>query len=165
MPARLSPLRRPLLGLCICLLASGGQAGAAGTDPSLALSGAEAAAAGGVVLVRLQGSLQFDDLLQFNFPAGVIIYQGTHFVRLPVVGAPQGGTTALLNGGLAPTEVAALLGLGGPAPAPARLVALTPTAVSVVLPPGFDAGAATAVAYAILEGDAFLSNPITVTLP
>ena len=138
---------------------------AAGTDPTLALTGAEAVAGGGPVLVRLQGSLQFDDLLQFDFPAGVIVYQGTRFARVPVSGPVVSGTAPLLAGGLAPSELFGLLGMSAPAAAPARLVTLTPTTVSFVLPPEFDPGTATAVLYAVLEGDAFLSNPITVTLP
>ncbi len=157
--------RTALLALVAVLLTAGHRVDAAGTDPTLALSSAEAAASGGAVLVRLQGSLQFDDSLQFSFPAGVVIFQGTQFVRLPITGAAVSGSAALLAGGLAPAELPALLGLGAPAPPPARLVTLTPSSLSVVLPPGFSAGAATAVAYAILEGDAFLSNAIAVTLP
>lgn len=159
----MSPLFR-LLAAAVLLLAAG-QAQAAGTDPTLALTSAEAAANDGAVLVRLHGSLQFEDLLQFDFPAGVVIHQGTRFARVPIAGPPVSGSAPSLAGGLAPGELFGLLDVGAPAPAPARLVALTPTTLTVVLPPGFDPGAATAVLYAVLEGDPFLSNPITVTLP
>jgi hypothetical protein len=172
MPSRVAvppPVRRSLKApLPLCLLAvllAVARVDAAGTDPTLALSSADATGNGEAVLVRLQGSLQFDDLLQFSFPAGVVLFQGTQFVRLPISGAPVQGSAALLAGGLAPTELSALLALGTPAPAPSRIVSLTPSAVSIILPPGFAAGAATAVLYTVLEGDAFLSNPITVTLP
>jgi len=157
------PLRSTIGAAALLLVAV--MVRAAGTDPTLALTGAEAASGDGPVLVRLQGSLQFDDLLQFDFPAGVVVYQGTRFARVPVVGPVVSGSSSLLAGGLAPSELFGLLDLGASAAAPARLVTLTPTTISFVLPPGFDPGTATAVLYAVLEGDAFLSNPITVTLP
>lgn len=137
----------------------------AGTDPTLALTGGEAIAGGGATLVRLRGSLVFDDQLQFAFPAGVIVYQGTSFVRVPVNGGPVSGSAGFLADGLADVEVQALLGLGAPAAAPAGLASLQPSEVRVVLPSGFPSGPATAVVYAVLEGTGFLSNPIAVTLP
>jgi hypothetical protein len=140
-------------------------AGAAGTDPTLALTSAEAVAVAGNTMVRLHGSVQFDDLLQFSFPAGVILFQGSNFVRVPMSGAAVSGTASLLAGGLADTELFTLLGLGGPAPAPAQLISLQPSEVRIALPAGFSSGAATAVVYAVLEGDPFLSNAIEVTLP
>lgn len=146
------------------LLGSGAARGA-GTDPTLALTGGEAIAGGGATMVRLQGSLAFDDQLQFAFPAGVIVYQGTTFVRVPVAGGAVSGSAAFLADGLADTEVQTLLSLGAPAAAPARLASLQPNEVRVVLPAGFGSGAATAVVYAVLEGTGFLSNPIAVTLP
>lgn len=161
---RSSARARAALLLLAGLLAAAA-ARAAGTDPTLTLTAAEAAAGGEAVLVRLHGSLQFDDLLQFDFPAGIVIYQGSQFVHVPITGQPVSGTATVLAGGLTPAELTILFGLGSPAPPPARLVTLSPTSVSVVLPPGLHAGPATAVIYAVLEGDNFLSNPITVILP
>ena len=137
----------------------------AGTDPTLALTGGEAIAGSGATMVRLQGALAFDDQLQFAFPAGVIVFQGTTFVHVPVSGPPLSGSAAFLADGLADTEVQTLIAMGAPAAAPARLASLQPNEVRVVLPAGFGSGAATAVVYAVLEGNGFLSNPIAVTLP
>jgi hypothetical protein len=151
--------------LVLAVLGASGIADAAGTDPRLALTSGEAIAGGGPVLVRLRGNTQFDDQLQFAFPAGVVVYQGTSFVRVPVNGGAVSGGAAFLADGLVDTEFLALLGLGAPAAAPAGLASLQPNEVRVVLPVGFASGPATAVVYAVLEGTAFLSNPITVTLP
>ena len=159
---------RVLLATFLLLAASGltaGSAQGAGTDPKLALTSGEAIAGGGATMVRLRGNVQFDDQLQFAFPAGVVVYQGTTFARVPVNGEAVSGSAAFLADGLADTEFLGLLGLGAPAAAPAGLVSLQPNEVRVVLPPGFASGAASAVVYAVLEGTAFLSNPITVTLP
>ncbi|MFN8642447.1 MAG: hypothetical protein U0802_12650 [Candidatus Binatia bacterium] len=154
---------------CAAVLTAGliGAAAArgAGTDPTLALTAGEAIAGGSATMLRLQGSLAFDDQLQFAFPAGVIVFRGTPFVHIPVNGPPLSGTAALLADGLADTEVQTLIGLGAPAGAPARLASLQPSEVRVVLPAGFGSGPATAVVYAVLEGNGFLSNPIAVTLP
>ena len=159
---------RCLLATFILLGAVGlgaGSAQAAGTDPRLALTSGEAIAGGGATMVRLRGNVQFDDQLQFAFPAGVVVYQGTTFARVPITGDAVSGSAAFLADGLADTEFLGLLGLGAPAAAPAGLVSLQPNEVRVVLPPGFASGAASAVVYAVLEGTAFLSNPIAVTLP
>jgi hypothetical protein len=137
----------------------------AGTDPTLALTAGEVIASGTATMVRLQGSLQFDDQLQFAFPAGVIVYRGTDFVRVPVNGSAVSGSAGFLADGLADTEVQPLLGLGAPAAPPAGLTSQQPDEVRIVLPAGFGSGPATAVVYAVLEGNGFLSNPITVTLP
>lgn len=159
---------RRLLATFVLLAAAGFSAGvaqAAGTDPKLALTSGEAIAGGGATMVRLRGNVQFDDQLQFAFPAGVVVYQGTTFARVPINGGAVSGSAAFLADGLADTEFLGLLGLGAPAAAPAGLASLQPNEVRVVLPPGFASGAASAVVYAVLEGTAFLSNPITVTLP
>jgi len=153
------------LALAVVLLPLQGPADAAGTDPTLALSGAEAISSEGVTAVRLHGSFQFEDQIQFSFPAGVFIYQGSQFAHIASTGAAAGGSSALLADGLAPAELTVLLGSGTPAAAPAGLTRLEPSRLEVALPPGFIPGQATAVVYAILEGTAFLSNAVTFTIP
>lgn len=162
MPVRLAPT---IVALLTAGILGSGPARGAGTDPTLALTSGEAIAGGSATMVRLRGSLAFDDQLQFAFPAGVIIYQGTNFVHVPVNGSAMSGVAGFLADGLVDTEVQTLIALGAPAAAPARLVSLQPSEVRVVLPAGFGSGPATAVVYAVLEGDGFLSNPIAVTLP
>lgn len=139
---------------------------AGGSSPLLSLASADAAAtAGGVRAVSVHGSFNFEDVVQGVFPAGLVVHQGAHFVRFDQAGAVVDGTSALLADGLGATEVLALLAEGAPSPLPAALAQLRADRVSVVLPPGFAAGAASVVLYAVHEGAGYVSNALTVTLP
>ena len=71
----------------------------------------------------------------------------------------------MLADGLAAAEVPALLAVGSPAAAPAALTQLHADRVTVVLPPGFSAGTASVVLYAVYQGQGFASNTVPVTLP
>jgi hypothetical protein len=139
---------------------------AAGTDPTLALSAADAIAVpSGAVGVNIAGVSSFDDLMQFSFPAGVFVHQGSRFARFDFAGGVTEGNDARVQNGISPGELPSLLSAGSPAAPPAALTQLRADRIAVSLPAGFSAGVATAVVYAILEGDAFLSNPITFVIP
>ena len=79
--------------------------------------------------------------------------------------AHAGGSSPLLADGLDATEVPALLALGSPAAAPAALVQLRADRATVVLPPGFSAGPASVVLYAVYQDQGFASNTVSVVLP
>lgn len=171
-PGRLASRCRALApaALLLALFASAvpapGPGFAAGTDPSLALTRADAfAASTGSLVVQVSGTFNFDDAMQFTFPAGLIVYQGTHFARFDFSGAKRQGTAASLVDGLADTELAALLAQGSQAAAPASVLQLQPSNIRVVLPPDFTPGVASVVVYAVLENTSFLSNTLSVTIP
>jgi hypothetical protein len=139
---------------------------AAGTDPALILSAAQAfSASSGVTSVQITGAFNFEDVVQFSFPAGVLVFQGTRFARYDTSGAATSGTAAFLADGLSAAELETLLGSGSAAPAPAALLQLQPSRAVVALPAGFSAGSASVLVYAVLENTAFLSNTLGFTLP
>jgi hypothetical protein len=139
---------------------------AGGSSPLLSLTAVDAFdSSSGVVSVVAHGSFNFEDVVEGVFPAGLVVFQGNHFARFDQAGAVVEGNAASLAGGLDPTEVPALLGLGAPAPAPAALTRLRSDRVSVVLPADFAPGAASVVLYAVYAGQGFASNAVSVTLP
>lgn len=153
-------------GAALLLLLGAGRGWAAGTDPTLALSTALAStSSAGVTAVWVSGTFNFDDLLQFPYPAGVVVYQGTHFARIDSTGAVSSGTAAYLADGLSASELDALLAAGSPAPPPAALLQLHASRLAVALPSGFSPGTATVVVYAVLENTSFLSNAVNFTVP
>lgn len=139
---------------------------AVGTDPTLALTGVEAFASGtGQVSLVIDGTFSFDDLVQFSFPLGVIVSRGSSFVRYGLSGDLAAGSSAAVTNGVAASEVADLLLAGSTPAAPAALVRLQNDRLTIALPADFGAGSASVIAYAVLEGDAFVSNTLTVTVP
>ena len=139
---------------------------AVGTDPTLALTSVEAFASDtGKVSLVIDGTFSFDDLVQFSFPLGVIVSRGSSFVRYGLSGDIAAGTSAAVTNGVAASEIAALLVAGGPADAPATLVRLQDDRLTIALPASFGAGSASVIIYAVLEGDSFVSNTLTVTVP
>jgi len=150
----------------LCLLGMAGAARAGGSSPLLTLGSADAyASSSGAKGVEARGSFNFEDVLEGTFPAGIVVYQGTHFVRFDQAGAVVEGTSPLLSDGLDATEVPTLVGGGGPAGAPAGLVQLRVDRVTVVLPPTFGAGTASVALYAVYENTGYASNVLTVNLP
>jgi hypothetical protein len=137
-----------------------------GSSPLLSLASADAfATSSGVRSVDVHGSFNFEDVVEGVFPAGLVVFQGTHFARFDQAGAVADGDAALLADGLTAAEVPALVPQGAPAAAPAALGQLRADRVTVVLPPGFSPGAASVVLYAVYEGVGYASNTLTVTLP
>lgn len=139
---------------------------AVGTDPTLALTSVRVlSAADGSRSLSITGTFGFEDQVQFSFPLGVIVYRGTSFVRSEFSGQPYQGVASSLANGIQTTDVAGILASGSPAPAPAKLLDVSSDRVSLALPAGFGSGSATVVVYSVFEGEAFLSNTLTVTLP
>jgi hypothetical protein len=137
-----------------------------GSSPLLSLASADAfATSGGVRSVDVHGSFNFEDVVEGVFPAGLVVFQGTHFARFDQAGVVADGDASLLADGLAASEVPALVALGAPAATPAALGQLRTDRVTVVLPAGFSPGAASVVLYAVYEGVGYASNTLAVTLP
>jgi len=143
-----------------------GIAHAGGSSPLLSVTGADTLATpAGVRSVTITGSFNFDDLLQFSFPAGAIVTQGSHFVRYDLSGTILEGTSTAVADGITASEIPTLLAVGAAAATPAAVVQLRVDRISVALPSDFTAGAASVILYALLDGDSVVSNPVSVTLP
>jgi hypothetical protein len=141
-------------------------ASAAGTDPLLALDGARAfATADGTATLEVSGRFSFDDLLQFSFPAGLIVWRGATWVRYGLDGGVTTGTEPALANGITAEEATELLDAGAAAGPPAAVLRVAPSRISVVLPASFGAGPATVVVYAVLDEETFLSNALGVAVP
>lgn len=155
------------LAAAACLwLGAAPRALAAGSSPILTLTSVDVfAGPNGARVLAAGGSFNFDDLMQIAFPAGLIVTQGSHFVRFDIDGTIVEGTAASVADGIAPGELQPLLSLGVAAQAPARRNQVRRDQIMVVLPGDFDAGAATVLLYAFQDGGAFLSAPLAVVLP
>lgn len=139
---------------------------AVGTDPTLALTAATAVEApGGAVSVSVDGTFSFDDVVQFSFPAGVIVFHGSDYVVYDVDGSAESGTSAAVSNGITAAEVPALLAAATPAASPAALLRVQSDRILVALPDAFGSGSASVIIFAILEGEPFVSNTVGVTLP
>jgi len=157
-------LRAAVIAAVLAVLPCAALAG--GTSPILTLTGADAArAASGAETVAVHGSFNFGDLIEGIFPAGLVVWSGTHFVRFDQAGQALGGDAPFLADGLVATEVPSLLALGTPAAAPAALAQLRADRIAVVLPAGFPSGPASVALVAVHEGESFASNTVAVTLP
>jgi len=140
--------------------------GAAATSPTLLLSRVQVDAVLGKRTLTFEGVFDFENALQVAYPLHLVVFQGSRFVRYPVVGAAVGGTSALVaDGALTSGELATLLAHGTAAASGVRLVTLTPTGGVVTLPDDFDAGTATAILFTVLPEENVLSNPVTLVLP
>jgi hypothetical protein len=139
---------------------------AAATSPTLLLSRVAAQAVLGKRTLTFEGLFDFENALQVAYPLHLVVFQGSRFVRYPVVGGAVTGDSALLaDGVLALGELPALLSQGTPAPNGVRLVTLTPSGGVVTLPDDLVAGDATAVLFTVLPEENVLSNPVTFVLP
>jgi hypothetical protein len=139
---------------------------AAGTDPTMAMDSAEGfAAANGTRAVLASGAFSFDDLMQFSFPTGLIVTQGSNFARYDLNGEARSGSSAAVADGVSALEIPGLLAAGSPASAPAALQKAQPGSILVTLPASFTAGTATAIFYTVIGGDPFVSNAVNVVLP
>ncbi|MBY0278523.1 hypothetical protein K2Z84_24595, partial [Candidatus Binatia bacterium] len=108
----------------------------------------------------------FDDMVEDVFGLSLIVTHGTHWVRYEQDGTVVEGDAAAVADGIVLAEVASLLAVpGATAAAPAQLGGITRDGVTVVLPAGFPAGGASVVLAAVFDGDSFLSNALTVTVP
>ena len=124
------------------------------------------ASSSGAVSVDVQGSFNFEDVVQGVFAAGAVVFQGTSFARFDQAGRVSRASAPLLSDGLAATEVPTLLDPRLACRRPRqRCAQLRADRVTVVLPPGFSAGPASVVLYAVYQGQGFASNTVSVVLP
>lgn len=156
------------LGVALVCVGVGvaGSARAVGTDPTLVLTGVRATVSStGAIAVSVDGAFNFDDLVQFPFPCGLIVWRGSSFVRYEFSGIVMAGSDPSVANGITAAEVPGLLGKGSPAAPPAGLLRLTSGRIEVALPAGVGSGTFFGLVYAVLEGDPFVSNPISFSVP
>jgi hypothetical protein len=144
----------------------GGAARAGGSAPVVGLTGATVVrAASGARALRVTGTFNFDDLVQFSFPCGVFLVQGTRLVRWDLSGTIVEATAPQAADGILPSEVPGLLALAGAPAAPAALLRVETDRLAVALPADLAAGPAAVVLYADYDGESWVSDAVTVTLP
>lgn len=155
------------LTMFLTLIAGVRDVRAGGSSPVLALTAADVAPVpSGPVALHVAGAFSFDDMVEDVFGLSLVVTHGTHWVRYEQDGTVAEGDAAAVADGIVLAEVAALLAApGAAAAAPAQLGGITRDGVTVVLPAGFPAGNATVVLAAVFDGDSFLSNALTVTVP
>ena len=149
---------RMLVAVALALAWTCSAAQAGSTNPVLVIGQADASGGATAELVELTGAWGFDDILQVNFPLGIVVSQGPVFVRFSPGQAPTSGTFAGLVDGLTTGEIGALEAAGS-ADSQASLLHLGEHQMTLQLPPVFGPGDVDVVLYVVLplEGS-FLSN-------
>ena len=140
--------RRTVASL-LALTLYAGPLSAAYTEPRLALTRVTPyRAAGGSITLKIEGSFSFNDAVQLGLPLSVTVSQGQLTARFD------------LNGGV-------FTSTGGAAEQPAAgpgVVEVAPRALTLVLPPGFAAGAAIAQVVASYDNKPIASNRLSFAL-
>ena len=141
-----------------------GPARAGSTGPVAVIGQVRAMPAGDRSMVEVTGMVGFDDVLQINYPLGLVVFQGTHFVHFVLGSEPRSGELAALADGLQISDLGALIAAGSPEPA-AEVVKLEPNRVLLALPPSIVDGVVRTVLYLSLPGeDTILSNTVSTGL-
>ncbi len=137
---------------------------AGATDPALAISFAVARAAGTTTLVEVNGTWEFDNIVQIDFAPRIVVYAGTDYIRIPLGGAPATrGSFGGLSDGLQTSEIGSFDSAGAVEP-DAEIVALDAHRLRIALPADFGVQGFSVVAYVVVPGEgAFLSNAVAAS--
>lgn len=137
---------------------------AGSTDPVLVIGQATATGNPAAELVELTGAWGFDDILQLDFPLGIVVRQGAVFALFSPAQTAKSGTFAALADGLAAGEIAGLEASAS-SDAGAALLRLGAHEMTLQLPPVFAAGDVSVVLYVVLPAEGtFLSNEVTAAV-
>ena len=132
------------------------------TEPTLLLMSAASAEGTSARVVRLEGVLPAEDLVQLAFPIHVLVREtqlGTTYVRYDLSSGAVAGSADALADGLDPEDVAGLVRGGDPA-SDARVVLLGRDRIELRLPDSFPSGSAEAILFFLYRGTPILSNSI-----
>jgi hypothetical protein len=137
------------------------------TDPDLFLQDARASSGSARSSVQLTGMFPEAALVQIAYPLQVLIHDANDFyVRYDLPNGASQGNSALLQGGLTPSEAILLLSEAG-TPAPdAQVIFVGAGRIEVLLPTSFPIGDAQAQLFFVdAEEDAVVSNPLSLVIP
>jgi len=156
-------LPRPCL--CAALLMLGSlslPAGAISTSPLLVLTRVVADVGVSVRILRLEGALPAEDLIQHPFPLHILVREtqvGTGYVLYDLSSGAVSGRSAALVEGLDPVSVEAIL-LEEAEASDAAVVSLARDRIEVRLPDSFPSGSAEVVLFALYRGVPIVSNSV-----
>ena len=138
------------------------------TDPVLFLQDARASSGSTRSSVQLIGDFPEGDLVQLPYPLQVLIHDAganDFYVRYDLPSGASQGNSALLQGGLTPSEAILLLSEGG-TPAPdAQVIFVGAGRIEVLLPTSFPIGDAEALLFFVDASGAVVSNPLSLVIP
>lgn len=155
--------RVALAGLLVLSPADPARAGF--TTPTLVIASGTVVEVDGARSAVFEAAFDFPNAVQTGYRVSLVVWQGTHFVRFPVSGPILEGSSAVLSdGALADTEVPTLFASGA-AITTARVLQLERDRIAVSLPPGFAAGAASAILATMPSEGSAVSNTIGLVLP
>jgi len=144
---------------------------AAGTDPPLFLARAVAQDTANGTLIRVEGELPWEGLLQSEYPLALVVWAtegAPEFVRFQLSGqAFTGISTEVVDGLTTPAEAIAFAALGAVDGAQ-RLTHIGPGRLDAVITLPFASGPIAAQLFVIDPRDGgtpFMSNPIAVERP
>ena len=132
------------------------------TEPTLLLMRAASAAGTSARVIRLEGILPVEDLVQLAFPIHVLVREtrfGTAYVRYDLSSGAVTGSADALADGFDPEDLVDLVG-GGTAAPDARVVLLGRDRIELRLPDSFPSGSAEAILFSLYKGAPIFSNSI-----
>ena len=140
--------RLPAALIAVALFGAAARAPGGSTEPELAIADVTASADSGVVTLQVTGNFDRDDAIRLGYPLAVVVVEGGSEARLFL-----DGRVTVASGGGPATSV----------PAAPGVVAIAPSRISAVLPPGFAAASAADVRLeASFDGDVLRSNTVGV---
>lgn len=155
-----------LLGLAggtLALLAAPGPGRSTITAPFLQLTELTTEATPDGTLLRAEGSFPFEGAIDEAYPFQLFVRtlekQTNRYVSFSPVWGPLGGDDPFVKKGLDEKNAYEIFRVSHPL-TDARLIAVSPRAIEVQLPPDFPLGEAEAQIFVLYEGDPLFSNPL-----
>lgn len=139
---------------------------AARTDPTIAISSAEALAGSESVLVRFAGPRLGRYVRQYDYPLYLLVFErngGRRFVRFELGLGAAAGERAVARDDIDPAEARTLAKAGAPLPG-ARVTYLGTQRIEAVIPIDALAGEVAVVAFAADPEGFVLSNTVPFTI-
>lgn len=155
---------RIALGLALVgALVLGSEARATLTFPALAIEEVTATPGAKGMLVRINGTFPFEDMVQLPYPLQVFIHQGERFVCYQLPWGVLAGKDEIFEDGLSEEAVARIAQVAKP-DKHAKVVQVSDSQIRVQLPDDFPEGTAEVQLFVMYEGAPIFSNAMVVEL-
>lgn len=151
----------------LLLIAAGMPASAGRTDPDLFVTSVMSATVGSTVLIRFEGALLSQDLIQLSYPLQLVVWEpppSSAYVRFDVTAGAVRGVAPELDDGMSPADALGLMGATTTPVAGAAVTRIAADGIAVTLPAGVVGGPVQGAAFAIDQGQAIVSNAVAFSI-
>jgi hypothetical protein len=133
------------------------------TEVELSLARVEAISGSTAVLLRFEGELLDNALVQLDYPLYLVVWERAtgNYVRFDVGSGAVSGSAPQLTDGVTSSEALGLLWEGAPVE-DSRVAFVGAGRVDVLLPHGLVSGELDAAGFALYEGEVLVSNSVPV---